>query len=70
MTFPTSESTKGARLPAGPRRREPPVKMTSIIEAVRRADGSAPVQQLSPADLQVALARPGAGVPYQYFGFN
>lgn len=46
------------------------MKMTSIVEAVRRADGSAPVQQLSPADLQVALARPGAGVPYLYFGFN
>ena len=59
-----------ARLRAGPRGKESPVKMTSIVEAVRRADGSAPVQQLSPADLQVALARPGAGVPYMYFGFN
>ena len=44
--------------------------MTSLIEAVRRADGSAQPQQLSPADLQVVLVHIGASVPSQPFGFN
>ncbi len=44
--------------------------ITSVIEAVRRADGSARLQQLSPADLQVVLTRVGGAVRYQYFGFN
>ena len=47
-----------------------PVNMTSFIEAVRRADGSAQPQQLSPTDLHVALERVGVVVPYRYFGFN
>lgn len=42
----------------------------TFIEAVRRADGSAQPQQLSPADLQLALMRIGSVVPYRYFGFN
>ena len=46
------------------------MNITSFIEAVRRADGSAQPQQLSPRDLQVALARVSAVVPDQYFGFN
>ena len=46
------------------------MNITSFIEAVRRADGSAQPQQLSPRDLQVALAQVCAVVPDQYFGFN
>lgn len=46
------------------------MNITSFIEAVRRADGSAQPQQLSPRDLQVAFARVGAAAPYQCFGFN
>ncbi len=47
-----------------------PVNLTSYIEAVRRADGSAQPGQLSLIDLHVALGRVGALVPYKYFGFN
>ena len=49
---------------------EPPVDLTSYIEAVRRADGSAQPGQLSLIDLHVALGRVGTVVPYKYFGFN
>ncbi len=46
------------------------LNLTSYIEAVRRADGSARPQELSPADLQVALVRVGAAVQSPPFGFN
>jgi len=46
------------------------LNLTSYIEAVRRADGSAQPGQLSPADLQVALVRVGASVQAPPFGFN
>ena len=46
------------------------MNMTSFIEAVRRADGSAQPQELSPTDLHVALERIGTVAPYRYFGFN
>lgn len=46
------------------------MNLTSYIEAVRRADGSAQPGQLSLIDLHVALGRVGSVVPYRYFGFN
>ena len=46
------------------------VNLISYIEAVRRADGSAQPEQLSPAELQAALARTGAAVQAPPFGFN
>ena len=46
------------------------MNLTSYIEAVRRADGSARPQELSPADIQVALVRVGAAVQAPPFGFN
>ena len=42
----------------------------SFIEAVRRGDGSAQPQHLSPADLRVAYARIEAVEPKRNFGFN
>ena len=46
------------------------MNLTSYIEAVRRADGSARPQELSPAELNAALARVGAAVQSPPFGFN
>ena len=50
--------------------RSTPLDTISLIEAYRRADGSAHPEQFSPQDLQVVLKRIDAVVPYQYFGFN
>lgn len=46
------------------------MNLTDYIEAVRRADGSARPQELSPADIHVALVRVGAAVQAPPFGFN